>query len=319
MDSSPPAREFDGTFDVKPQVYGTYTTGDQFTREQQREEYRQDYEYRDTRYPDYDYPPRSLPRDRPPGYEYPSDPSLEGRYLSEQERKRREPPLPPHLSETAVRFESHDYRHGRPPYGEREYERERNYPPQEHYRPPYSPPPQVREGDRYYESPPPPLHSDHGRGRDRERPPISSQIETIDYSHGASMPHFQTVDYNHGQQSDSLYHDRPPPQRMDYPPSRYDHPPDYPPPHPSYGPYPPYPPEGFLPMSQYPPYGPQGGYFPPGFDPASFFAAYTGQGGMYCTCITLFTPGHSHTHMHSELLVIINILMCYHSYGVEWG
>jgi len=276
-DSSPPAREFDGTFNVKPQVYGIYLNQDQYEGGEgggrggeQSEEYRRG-EFRDRRY---DPPPHPShhERERPHGYNYPPPPHphppRDFPYSPEPEHGSRP------LSSGGMQFVSRDYSHGQgrhydeaeydggrlPPSNDREDQFGREYPPpSEHFR--GTSPPQ-RERDRE-----PPLQ--------RDRPSISSQMESIDYSHGGLPPNVQSVDYHHGQPSGPPYHGRPPP------PGYYDQPPPGYPPSPGYGPggYPPYE-EGFHPPPphQYPFGGAGGGYFP-GLDPATLFAAYAGQGG----------------------------------------
>ena len=283
---SPPAREFDGTFNVKPQVYGTYSHPDQYDRGgegEEQDEYREG-EYRDRRYPGYEYPPHAPHNKRErPAHEYDFPPSQrppphaprDYHYPPEPEHNRSSPPS----SSGDIPFVSHDYGHGegerhryddsgyedvRPPH-DRESRFERDYPP----------PPERFRG------PPPPRESDREKPNQRDRPSVSAQMESIDYSHGGlhASPNVQSIDYHHGQGSELPYHDRPPPPpRMpgyyDNPPPEYPPPPGYPP-----GPFPPYA-EGFHPPQPFPmpPFGGPGGYFP-GVDPATLFAAYSSQAG----------------------------------------
>lgn len=309
---SPPAREFDGTFNVKPQVYGTYAA--------QREEYdhsegdyrEADRDYRGPRedggrgeyprYRDYEYPPPDAhehERDRPQGYgyDYPPRPPPGSRDYPPFPPGR-ERPLPPTRapgSPTRMDFESRDYGHSRPrpeyqgqfreglPHPHEGARYERGYP--------HPPPPEPFRGPSMASHAHPPMEDDryYGPTREKEKPPsIASQLETIDYSHGSGNLPIQSVDYHHGQPGDAVdrrkepgYRDRPP-KMDDYPPgppSRYE---SYPP-HPGYAPVHPYPPgyhDGYPPP--FPPYGGSPGTFlPPGLDPASLFAAYTGQTGEY--------------------------------------
>ena len=279
-DSSPPAREFDGTFNVKPQVYGVYLNQDQYEGGEgggrggeQREEYRRG-EFRDRRYDPPPHPPHHE-RERPHDYNYPPPPRArpphDFPYSPEPDHGSRS------LSSGAMQFVSRDYSHGQgrhydeaeydssrlPPSNDREDRFGREYPPpSEHFRG-TSPPQREREREQ-------PLQ--------RDRPSISSQMESIDYSHGGLPPNVQSVDYHHGQPSGPPYHSRP------TPPGYYDQPPPGYPPPPGYGPggYPPPYEEGFHPPPphQYPFGGAGGGYFP-GLDPATLFAAYAGQGGKF--------------------------------------
>ena len=295
-ESSPPAREFDGTFNVKPKVYGTYSHPDQYDRGEEggggggeQDEYQED-EYRDRRYTGYEYPPHAQPhkRERPP-HEYDFPPSQRPRppphaqhdyhYPPEPERNRSSPPS----ASRDVPFASRDYGHGqgeRRRYGDRDYddvplpddrerrfERDYPHPPPEHFR-----------------GPPPPRERDREPPVQRDRPSVSTQMESIDYSHGGLTPNVQSIDYHHGQPSELPYHDRPPPSHPPPPPrvpDYYDNPPPEYPPQSGYGPgpFPPYverfPPPHPFPM---PPFGGPGGYFS-GVDPATLFAAYSSQAG----------------------------------------
>ena len=150
---SPPAREFDGTFDVKPRVYGTYTNQDEFSERkgEYRGEYRGEgeryyeyegypprqssYEQEREKYRDYDYHRGGPPRD---DRDYPPYPPAEGTRPS---RGDRDYPYPPeHDRQSGRRFESHDYGHVRQPHYDdrppplREARPERDYPPGEHHR-----------------------------------------------------------------------------------------------------------------------------------------------------------------------------------------
>ncbi len=287
---SPPAREFDGTFNVKPQVYGTYAA----SQEQYEADYRGPQEEGrerggEYRYRDYEYPPaaREHERERPPGYDYdypPRPPPGTRDYPYPPSRERPLPPPRRPVSPSEMAFESRDYGHGsRPAYEgpDRDYKGGPPPPPESRYERGYPPPP-----PEPFRRAPPPMEEDRYYASEREKgkASIASQLETIDYSHGGGLA-LQSVDYHHGQSGTASrreepgYRDRPP-RVDDYPPgplSRYD---SYPP-HPGYGPMRAYPqayPEGFPPA--YPPYGgAPAGFLPPGFDPASLFAAYTGQTG----------------------------------------
>ena len=164
-DSSPPAREFDGTFNVKPQVYGTYLNQDQYEGGEgrgggggggeQREEYRRG-EFRDRRYDPPPHPPHHE-RERPHDYNYPPPPRARSPhdfpYSPEPEHGSRP------LSAGGMQFVSRDYSHGQgrrydeaeygdrlPPPSDREDRFGREYPPpSEHFR---GPSPSQRERDR---------------------------------------------------------------------------------------------------------------------------------------------------------------------------
>lgn len=263
--SAPPtSREFDGSFDVKPHVYSTYNEsqrsesgyGDQGGDDHMV----MDKESCEDQRPLSPYSGRPAPpndMEYPPGRGYPHSPPL-------LDRPRELP--------------SHDYNHSQrypldsrpvPPPQDQWYEREQ-------YR-------GELPGDRpllrgeLYDSQPPPPERPYERYPERERS-ITSQMETIDYSHGA-LPTIQSVDYNHGQPTDFRRDDYPPP-----PPHHYGYPPPPAPVQYDPGPFPP----AYGLGGGYPPAAPfslQPGYFPPpGFDPrdaaaaASLYAAYAAGG-----------------------------------------
>ena len=292
------AREFDGTYNIQPQVYGTYAA-EQYGRDRDDppETYTHgegppryskfDYDDREPRGPYRGYPPPDT-GDREGDYRYPRpergrappDPDLGGRDYppfpgglprEEGNWKRGQlsppPPMPPH-----------DYPHGRPPYGDPE----RSLPPPVRARPPPPDHPDDYRGppppsDPYYHRPPP--EPRRGAG-------IFSQMESIDYSHGGSgaAANVKTVDYHHGTQSGGY-----PPVARDIPPGggggfQYGSGGGY---GAAYG-------EAGVPGSYMQQFG---GYMNPvgGLDPAAIFAAYQG-GTMYtcilCTCIYMI---HNYT------------------------
>lgn len=160
------AREFDGTFDVKPQVYGTYGNENDYPPPQHArdQDSQRDYapiDYRD--HPDprvrYQHPSR-IEREgyRPPPRDYhpPGDDREQG-YRRDYPPRREPPPpergydyrqAPPHAP-PYDRERDRDYDRGPPPArSERMYEpppHERDYPPPSHYRG-RSPPPPVGGG-----------------------------------------------------------------------------------------------------------------------------------------------------------------------------
>ena len=89
------AREFDGTFDVKPQVYGTYDNQDDYPQSRPRES-QQDYQpdYRDNPEHSRYHPP---PRDYYPREDFP-------REDYGQDYRREYPPRDPPLSERAYDY-----------------------------------------------------------------------------------------------------------------------------------------------------------------------------------------------------------------------
>lgn len=164
------AREFDGTYDVKPQVYGTYANESDYPPPQHASEGQQDYPPADYReHPDhvrYQHPPPPPPRierdgycDRPPPAA-PRDYYPRGREGYERDYRRDYPPP----RDTPPPERGYDYGHHRmvPPPGpydrgsspppiprsERIYDR----PPHDRDYPPHAPPPHFRG-----RSPPPPL------------------------------------------------------------------------------------------------------------------------------------------------------------------
>ena len=153
---SPPAREFDGTFDVKPRVYGTYTNQDEFA-ERKGEEYRGEYRGEGERYYEYEgYPPRqssyeqerekyqdySYHRGPPPrpDRDYPPYPPAEESRPAPRDPPDYPYPPPERDRSSGRRFESLDYGHGRPPHYDdrppplREDRPERDYPPEDRHR-----------------------------------------------------------------------------------------------------------------------------------------------------------------------------------------
>ena len=219
------AREFDGTYNVQPQVYGTYAS-EQYGRDIDDPEHHDMYMRgegppRGTRYSKFDYDPhddgrephdsygRYPPRDeggregehwypRPPGRpppdsregygrpNFPPYPGPGGRAREEEEWRRAQRSPP--------RVPPREFPRGRPPYEEPEPP----IPPAVRARPPpihpddYRGPPPAQE-DPYYHPPPPEPKRSGG---------IFSQMESIDYSHGGgSGVSLKSVDYNHGTSS----------------------------------------------------------------------------------------------------------------------
>ena len=276
--AQPTAREFDGSFDLKPHVYSTYSSEHQQRPEEggglnqaRDDQMAIDREGCDDQHSlsPYRHPPPPDDMEYPPGRGYPAPPPLLDRP--------REP----------LKFQSHDYNHTQrypldshpvPAPRDQWYEREqyRGEPPDD--RPPH--------GEAYNSQPMPPEGA-YNRYPEREGT-IAGQIETIDYSHGA-LPVIESVDYNHGQLPDFNRNDFPPPL-----PHNYGYPP--PPVHYNQGPGPYLPTYGPGGVGSYPPPPPpapfllQPGYFPPGFDPrdpaaaANIYAAYA-AGGKVCVCV----------------------------------
>lgn len=278
------AREFDGTYNVQPKVYGTYAA-EQYSKDRggppQHEGYEHsgpppgssryskfDYdpheEERDPRGPYGGYPlreeesrhPRPLPRDAHlpsqsdyghPPRDYPPLPGGRGRGMEEEEPWRRE--------FTPPRMAARDFPPSGPSYEDPGYPPVRVRPPA----PPddYRGPPE--QGDPYYRRPPPEPKRNTG---------IFSQMESIDYSHGGSSNSnvfVKSVDYHHGSQPGGGYSSMPremPPGVANFP---YSSSGDYS----TYG-------ESAVPGS-YLPFGNPGGYTSAsGLDPAAIFAAYQG-------------------------------------------
>ena len=279
VSAAPVAREFDGSFDLKPHVYSTYSEHQRLeesggSNEALDDQMAIDREGCDDQRPLSPYH-RPLPPDDmeyPPGHGYPTPPPLLDRP--------REP----------LKFQSHDYNHTQrypldsrpvPPPQDQWYEREQ-------YR--GEPPDDRPLRGEVYDSQPMPPEGAYDRYPEREGS-IAAQIETIDYSHGA-LPVIESVDYNHGQPPDFNRNDFPPPPP---PPHNFGYPPAPPAPvHYNQGPGPyltTYGPGG---VGAYPPPGPfllQPGYFPPGFDPrdpataANLYAAYAAGGVCVCVCV----------------------------------
>ena len=309
-----PAREFDGTYNIQPQVYGTYASEqygkdrddppDPYKRGEGPPRYSKfDYaphdDDREPRGPYRGYPPPDV-GDREGDYRYPRpergrappDPDVGGRDYppfpgglprEEGDWKRGQlsppPPMPPH-----------DYPHGRPPYGDPE----RSLPPPVRARPP--PPDHAPDHPSDYRGPPPPSDPYYHRPppEPRRGAGIFSQMESIDYSHGGNSAavNVKSVDYHHGTQSGGY-----PPVARDIPPGgggrfQYGSGGGY---GAMYG-------EAGVPgpyMQQF------GGYMNPagGLDPAAIFAAY--QGGMRymysahtCSC-TANSTAWLHTHVYT--------------------
>lgn len=229
------AREFDGTFNVQPQVYGTYASEQQYDRDMDDPQHQDMYMHgegppRGTRYGKFDhdpyeeatesrdayrrYPPREggaregehwypRPTTRPPpesreGYSRPTFPPYSGGRVREEEEWRRGQLSPP-------RAPPRDFPRARPPYGEPEPP----IPPAVRARPPIINPDDYRgalaaHDDPYYHRPPPPPEPKRSGG-------IFSQMESIDYSHGGGGGgggggSVKSVDYNHGSTASQGYH-----------------------------------------------------------------------------------------------------------------
>ena len=301
---SAPAREFDGTYNVQPQVYGTYAT----------EQYGKDHDvppegYKHgeglpggSSYSKFDYDPREEDRDphdlyggypqhdvgireeerrysrplqrdtRPPrdpegGYGHPPSRDYPGgrfRGIAEEDEWRRRQLSPPRMPPC-------DFPRGHSPYGEHD----RPISPIMQARPPALPddyrgtPPLVQD-DPYCQRPPP---------EPKRNPGIFSQMESIDYSHGgvSASVSVKSVDYHHGTQPSGY-----PPMSREMPPGGEANFPyvsgeGYP----AYG-------EG-APPGPYMQFGGPGGYASTGgLDPAAIFAAYQGGNDVLCTVLYMY-------------------------------
>ena len=142
---SPPAREFDGTYNVKPQVYSTYSNEDD--RRQGGDhcnDYRDNPQY--SNYPqsrsEADYPPRSAHQSQPPTQDYSYPSSLQGdrerrfggpdsRYDPEMEREYDRQRMPAQYDQRGYErgYEHESGQHPLPPPPARDY-------PPEHFRRP---------------------------------------------------------------------------------------------------------------------------------------------------------------------------------------
>ena len=341
-DSFPPSREFEGTFDVKPQVYKTYDEEPKYDAPPlavDQEEEEGDYPYSQIPpsrpFPQENFPRDFEPRHGPPGWDRPREPHEFDRMNARGDNFGREREPPYHRQLDVMQ-------HRRP----RDVPRDVAPPPA----PPPAwgrglPPPPVDEEIMGYKKGgggydqligefmdpsgqwlPPDEEELYYRGAHRHPlppepsrfpdKPISSKLQTIDYSHGTALPKMQSVDYHHRRKAvtesdEDAYLDAPENLPPKYPPPApyTDHPVPAPPgaaeggmlPHQfsSYGSapvhsdfYPP-PPLG-VGGGEYGGFGPRGGsgypadptagYFPPGFDPtdptaAALFVAYTSQAG----------------------------------------
>lgn len=292
------AREFDGTYNVQPKVYGTYAA-EQYGKDHggppQHEghehggppmgryskfDYDPHEEERDLRGPYGGYPSREEysrppPRDThipegdyslPPSRDYPPLPGVRSRGMEEEERWRRRESTPP-------RVPARDFPPSGPPYGGTDYPPMRVRPPS--HPDDYRGPPE--QGESYYHRPPPP--------EPKRSAGIYTQMESIDYSHGgASNVYVKSVDYHHGTQPGGGYSSVP----REMPPGVANFP------YGSGGGYSAYG-EGAAPGS-YLPFGSPGGYTSgSGLDPAAIFAAYQGgkQKTPTCTiCLHVKACGH---------------------------
>ena len=217
------AREFDGTYSIQPQVYGTYQADDygDDRRDDPTDMYKRD-EGGGSRYSKYDYdeprgegregrgsyggfaprdevlregdhryPPRQYPTRLPPetdsGYPHPTPREYSGysggRWTREEEGRRRPPSPPPQ------RGPPRDYPHDRAPY----LDPETPVPPAIRGRPLPDNYRGLPHTDPHYHRPAFPAEPKRSAG-------IMSQMESIDYSHGggSSVPGIQSVDYYHG-------------------------------------------------------------------------------------------------------------------------
>lgn len=282
-DTAATAREFDGTYNVQPKVYGTYAA-EQYGKDHggpsQHERHEHGGAPLGSRYSKFDYDPheeerdlrgsyggypsreedsrypRPLPRDThlpegdydlPQSRDYPPLPGGRSRAMEEGEAWRRREVTPP-------RVPSRDFPPSGPPYGDPDYPPMRVRPPAhpDNYRG------ASEQGESYYHRPPPP--------EPKRTPGIYTQMESIDYSHGgASNVFVKSVDYHHGSQPGGEYSSMP----REMPPGVANFP------YGSSGGYSAYG-EGAAPGS-YLQFGNPGGYASgSGLDPAAIFAAYQG-------------------------------------------
>ena len=292
------AREFDGTYNVQPQVYGTYSAADQYSRQgQSEEEYREEFKQSepaapgDSRYSEFDCAPREGDREPRDPYGYP--PEEERHYPrplhpDARHQDARHPQdakegysYPPHKSYPSFPGEHpRDMMKG-DEWGQGQLPPQR-MPPREYAEPVHPVPPSMRQR--------PPPHPDNYRGPPKDEDPyyqdpplepkrvagIFSQMESIDYSHGGSSSlNIKTVDYHHGAQAGAyapMPREGPPPPNFPYAPPGGGYPT-------AYG-------EG-MPPAEYMQFGGPGYMIPGGLDPAAIFAAYQGGTVHTCTCIRI--------------------------------